>query len=133
MAKLSEESLNKLTKHELMTFSMNLQEKNESIQHDVKDEVRELKECVKNSRKNWPYLGTLANCCQTDSSTWKDSAGLILSTQDLSAWKWLEYLKVFQQVTWKTLFLKFWRKLGWKLQQRTLMHVIRLTNQDAPL
>ena len=47
MAKLSEESLNKLTKHELMTFSMNLQEKNESIQHDVKDEVRELKECVK--------------------------------------------------------------------------------------
>ena len=26
---------------------MNLQEKNESIQHDVKNEVRELKECVK--------------------------------------------------------------------------------------
>ena len=28
---------------------MNLQEKNESIQHDVKDKVRELKECVKKS------------------------------------------------------------------------------------
>ena len=47
MAKLSDESLNKLTKPELLAFSMNLQEKNESIQHDVKDEVRELKECVK--------------------------------------------------------------------------------------
>ena len=47
MAKLSEESLNKLTKLELMAFSMKLQEKNESIQHDVKDEVRELKECMK--------------------------------------------------------------------------------------
>ena len=47
MPKLSEESLNKLTKPELIAFSMNLQEKNESIQHDQKDEVRELKECVK--------------------------------------------------------------------------------------
>ena len=47
MPKLSEESLNKLTKPELIAFSMNLQEKNESIQHDKKDEVRELKECVK--------------------------------------------------------------------------------------
>ena len=47
MVKLSEESLNKLTKPELTLFSMNLQEKKESIQHDVKDEVRELKECVK--------------------------------------------------------------------------------------
>ena len=47
MAKLSEESLNKLTKPELIALSMNLQEKNESIQHDVKDKVRELKECVK--------------------------------------------------------------------------------------
>ena len=47
MAKLPEESLNKLAKLELIAFSMNLQEKNESIQHDVKDELRELKECVK--------------------------------------------------------------------------------------
>ena len=47
MPKLSEESLNKLTKPELIAFSMNLQEKNESIQHDKKDEVRDLKECVK--------------------------------------------------------------------------------------
>ena len=47
MPKLSEESLNKVTKPELIAFSMNLQEKNESIQHDKKDEVRELKECVK--------------------------------------------------------------------------------------
>ena len=47
MTKLSEESLNKLTKPELIALSMNLQEKNESIQHDVKDKVRELKECVK--------------------------------------------------------------------------------------
>ena len=43
MAKLSKESLNKLTKPQLIAFSMNLQEKNESIQHDVKGEVRELK------------------------------------------------------------------------------------------
>ena len=42
MAKLSEKSLNKLTKPEPIAFSMNLQEKNESIQHEVKDEVREL-------------------------------------------------------------------------------------------
>ena len=47
MTKLSEESLKKLTKPELIAFSMNLQEKNESIQHEVKDEVRELKECMK--------------------------------------------------------------------------------------
>ena len=47
MAKLSEELLNRLAKPELIAFSMNLQEKNESIQHDMKDEVRELKECVK--------------------------------------------------------------------------------------
>ena len=47
MAKLSEELLNKLAKPELIAFPMNLQEKNESIQHDVKDEVRELKGCVK--------------------------------------------------------------------------------------
>ena len=71
MAKLSEESLNKLTKPELIAFC---------------------------------YY----------------SAGLMLSTLDVSAWKWLEYLKVFQQVTWKKLFLKFWRKLGWKFQQKTL-------------
>ena len=30
-----------------IAFSMNFQEKNESIQHEVKDEVRELKECEK--------------------------------------------------------------------------------------
>ena len=47
MTKLTEESLKKLTKPELIAFSMNLQEKNESIQHEVKDEVRELKECMK--------------------------------------------------------------------------------------
>ena len=47
MAKLSEESLNKFTKPELIAFSMNPQEKNESIKQDVKHEVRELKECVK--------------------------------------------------------------------------------------
>ena len=41
MAKLSEESLNKLTKPEQIAFLMNLQEKKESAQHDVKDEVRE--------------------------------------------------------------------------------------------
>ena len=46
MAKLSEESLKKLTKLELIVFSLNLQEKNKSIQHDVKDKVRKLKECV---------------------------------------------------------------------------------------
>ena len=46
MAKLSEESLKKLTKLELIVFSINLQEKNKSIQHDVKDKVRKLKECV---------------------------------------------------------------------------------------
>ena len=47
MAKLSEESLNKLTKPELILYSMNLQKKSESIQHDVKNEVRELTECMK--------------------------------------------------------------------------------------
>ena len=47
MAKLSEESLNKPAKPELIAFSMNLQEENESIQHDVKDEIRELKKCLK--------------------------------------------------------------------------------------
>ena len=35
----------------------------------------------------------------------------MLSPLDVSAWKWLEYLKVFQQMIWKKLFLKFWRKL----------------------
>ena len=44
----------------------------------------------------------------------------MLSTLDVSAWKWLEYLKVFQQATWKKKFPKFWRKEGWKFQQRTL-------------
>ena len=83
--------------------------------------------------ENWPYLRTLANCCQTDSSTWRDSTGLMLSTLDMSAWKWLEYLKVFQQITWKKSFLKFWRKLGWKFQQRTLMHAIGLANKGASL
>ena len=47
MAKLSGESLNKLTEPELIAFTMKLQEKKESIQHDVKDEVRGLKECMK--------------------------------------------------------------------------------------
>ena len=47
MPKSAEESLKKLTKSELIAFSMNLQEKNESIQHAVEDELRELKECVK--------------------------------------------------------------------------------------
>ena len=47
MAKLSEESLNKLTKPELIAFSMYIHEKNESIQQNVKDEVRELKKCLK--------------------------------------------------------------------------------------
>ena len=124
--------VNKLTKSELITFSTNLLEKNKSIPHDVKDEVRELKECVKKTRgRTGPtYLRTLANCCQTNSSTWRDSAGLMLSTLDLTAWNWLEYFKVFQQVTWKKLFLKFWRKLGWKFQQRTLMHAIGLANKD---
>ena len=46
IAKLLEVSLNKLTKPELTAFSMNLQEKNESIQHDEKDEVGKLKERV---------------------------------------------------------------------------------------
>ena len=56
MAKLSKESLNKPTKPQLIAFSMNLLEKNESIQHDVKGEVRELK-VSKNSRENWfPWL-----------------------------------------------------------------------------
>ena len=64
----------------------------------------------RNLRVNWPYLRTLANCCQTDSSTWRESARLMLNTLDVRAWKWLQYLKVFQQVTWKKL-LKFWRKL----------------------
>ena len=41
MAKMSKESLNKLTKPEQTAFLMNLQEKKESVQHDVKDEVRE--------------------------------------------------------------------------------------------
>ena len=40
MAKLSGESLNKFTKPELIAFSINLLEKNETIQRDVKDEVR---------------------------------------------------------------------------------------------
>ena len=53
MAKLSKESLNKPTKPQLIAFLMNLLEKNESIQHDVKGEVRELK-VSKNSRENWP-------------------------------------------------------------------------------
>ena len=43
MAKLSEEPLKKLTKPKLIAFSMNLQEKNKSIQRDGKD----VKECVK--------------------------------------------------------------------------------------
>ena len=89
---------------------MNLPEKNESIQHDVKDAVRGLKECVK--KLEGELARTLANCCQTDSSTWRVSAGLMLSTPDVNAWKWLEHLKVFQQVTWKKNFLKFWGKLG---------------------
>ena len=47
MAKFSEESLKKFTKPEVITFSMNLQEKNEPIQHDVKNEVKEFKKCLK--------------------------------------------------------------------------------------
>ena len=43
MAKLSEGSLNKLSKPELIAFSMNLQEKNNSSQHNFKEEQRELK------------------------------------------------------------------------------------------
>ena len=46
IAKLLKVSLNKLTKPKLIAFSINLQEKNESIQHDEKDELGELKECV---------------------------------------------------------------------------------------
>ena len=54
MAKLSKESLNKLTKPQLIAFSMNLQEKNESIQHDVKGEVRELKVSKKTRGRTGP-------------------------------------------------------------------------------
>ena len=85
MTKLTEESLKKLTKPELIAFSMNLQEKNESIQHEVKDEVRELKECVKKLEGELALSkNTLVNCCNTDSLTWRDSAKLMLSTLDVS-------------------------------------------------
>ena len=50
----------------------------------MKDEVRELKECVKKLEGELAQLRILANCCQTDSSTWTDSAGLMLSTLDMS-------------------------------------------------
>ena len=46
MGKLSEESLNKLAKLELIAFSVNLQERNKSIQHDMKNEVRQFSELL---------------------------------------------------------------------------------------
>ena len=46
MAKLSEESLNKLAKPELIAFSMNLQDRNKSVQHGVKNEVRQFSELL---------------------------------------------------------------------------------------
>ena len=98
MPKLSEESLNKLTKPELIAFSMNLQEKNESIQHDKKDEVRDLKVCVKKLEEQ---LALSKNISVRSTRQHGESVGLMLSTLDVSAWEWLEYLKVFQLVTRK--------------------------------
>ena len=106
MAKLSDESLNKLKKPELIAFSMYLQEKNKSIQRDMKDEVRELKEYVKKLEGELALSKSISELL---------SDRRVGETVLVSAWKWLEYLKVFQQVTWKKLFLKFWRKLEWKL------------------
>ena len=105
MAKLSDESLNKLKKPELIAFSMYLQEKNKSIQRDMKDEVRELKEYVKKLERELALSKSISELL---------SDRRVGETVLVSAWKWLEYLKVFQQVTWKKLFLKFWRKLEWK-------------------
>ena len=105
MAKLSDESLNKLKKPELIAFSMYLQEKNRSIQRDMKDEVRELKEYVKKLEGELALSKSISELL---------SDRRVGETVLVSAWKWLEYLKVFQQVTWKKLFLKFWRKLEWK-------------------
>ena len=105
MAKLSDESLNKLKKPELIAFSMYLQEKNKSIQRDMKDEVRELKEYVKKLEGELALSKSISELL---------SDRRVGETVLVSAWKWLEYLKVFQQVTWKKLFLKFWRKLEWK-------------------
>ena len=105
MAKLSDESLNKLKKPELIAFSMYHQEKNKSIQRDMKDEVRELKEYVKKLEGELALSKSISELL---------SDRRVGETVLVSAWKWLEYLKVFQQVTWKKLFLKFWRKLEWK-------------------
>ena len=105
MAKLSDESLSKLKKPELIAFSMYLQEKNKSIQRDMKDEVRELKEYVKKLEGELALSKSISELL---------SDRRVGETVLVSAWKWLEYLKVFQQVTWKKLFLIFWRKLEWK-------------------
>ena len=115
MAKLSEESLNKLTNSELIAFSMNLQEKNELILHDVKDQVRELKEYVKklegelvlSKNISEPLSGRLVNM---EKHCWSNAQYSRRECVEVAG----KYLKVFQQVTWKKLFLKFWRKLGWK-------------------
>ena len=95
MARLSEESLKKLTKPEPIAFSMNLKEKNESIQHDVKGEVRELKECVK---KLEGELALSKNISELLSDR--------LVNMERECWANVQYSRreVFQQVTWKKLF-----------------------------
>ena len=90
----------------------------------MKDEVRELKEYVKKLEGELALSKSISELL---------SDRRVGEKVLVSAWKWLEYLKVFQQVTWKKLFLKFWRKLGWKFHQRTLMHDIGLANKDASL
>ena len=95
MAKLSEESLNKLTKPELIAFSMYIHEKNESIQQNVKDEVRELKKCLKKLEGELPLSKNIGKLLSDRLLNMKRQAGLMLSTLDVRAWKWLEYLKVF--------------------------------------
>ena len=99
---------------------MNLQEKNESIQHEVKDEVKELKECMK---KIEGELALSKNISE------------LLSDRlvNMERQCWANTSKEYQQVTWKKRFLKCWRKLVWKFQQSTLMYAIGLANKDESL
>ena len=112
---------------------MNLQEKNESIQHDMKDKVKELKECVEKLEEELAPTKSISELLSDWLLNMERQCWLTFSTLEVSAWKRPEYLKVLQQVTWKKLFLKFWRKLGWKFRQRTFMHDIELANKDASL
>ena len=102
--KLSEESLSKLRKPELTAFSMNIQEKNESIQHDVKNQVRRLKECIK--KLEGELVDSLNRLADIERRYW--------ATAQCSRHECVEVAVITQSVPASDLekiFLKFWRKL----------------------